>query len=102
MKPERPSPTCRSCGAAIRFVRGPAGKPIPVDREPDEELSNIIVEHGIATVLTTTQLVSAREAGYELYVSHFATCPSVDRHRRRDRAARAERREEAGQEVLFA
>lgn len=94
-------PTCRSCGAEIRFVRFANGRTMPVDREPDEELGNILVERGVAEVLTTTTQLLAVRAERPLYVSHFATCRYAKVHRRR-RARATATPEEAGQGALFA
>lgn len=96
------TPTCRSCGTPIRYVRGESGSWIPVDREPDEELGNMLVEGGVAEVLSTTQLAAARAEGYSLYVSHFATCPRAHVHRRRTSRSVAADREASGQGALFA
>lgn len=96
-----PVPTCRSCGAEIRFVRFANGRTMPVDREPDEELGNILVERGVAEVLTITTQLAAVRAERPLYVSHFATCRYAKVHRRRPTSSAAAKREEAGQGALF-
>lgn len=53
---------CRSCGASIVWLKTEAGKNMPVDAdtvdEGDEEFDN------------------------DKHVSHFATCPNSDKHRR--------------------
>ena len=101
VKPER-VPTCRSCGAEIRFLRAATGRPIPVDREPDADLGNGLIERGVATPITsTTQLVALRADGRDLYVSHFATCPRAHVHRRPAPTRAALEREGAGQGALF-
>jgi hypothetical protein len=90
---------CRSCGAPIRWaVSQASGKRIPLDVEPVDDGN--IVETGrthtsgapmvrylkksdrpifpsLALVVGGEQPVDAR------YVTHFATCPNADQHRRR-------------------
>lgn len=56
---------CRSCGAPIRFLESPAGngKKIPVDAETCDERDRYY----------------GKECGH---ISHFATCPAAQAHRR--------------------
>jgi len=67
-------PTCKSCGAEIIWAKTQKGKAIPLDPKPEKR---VVLEHpdgpmfdAVATVVDT-------------YVSHFATCPDADKHRRR-------------------
>lgn len=62
--------TCRSCGAAIVWVRmEPSGKRMPVDVD---SLGQRVVLDGSQT----------RGAMRLTGVSHFATCPHAAQHRR--------------------
>jgi hypothetical protein len=53
---------CRSCNAAIVWLKTSTGKNMPVDA---------------ATVLPTDQTFEPPR-----HVSHFATCPEADKHRK--------------------
>lgn len=82
---------CRSCGAEIGFIKTQNGKSMPVDAK-----SKWIAQdpEGIPFVLADGSVVKAKEvqcegyaeaskAGYQIgYVSHFATCPNADQHRK--------------------
>jgi hypothetical protein len=79
---------CRSCEAEIVWVKMVvSGKNMPLDADPDPEHGNIIVTkegYGIPlTSLTGPSRDAAKRCGVELRVSHFATCPNADQHRRR-------------------
>lgn len=56
------TPRCRSCGAAIVFLRTRAGKRIPVNAD--------------------TVAVGDCEFDHERHVSHFADCEQADRWRK--------------------
>lgn len=99
---ERTEPICESCGAEVTWVQlvkdGRAGKRMPVDRRPmhgrDPKRSLVVVnpETSRAIVLTDA-LVGSGEAqrwldkGARLHLSHFMTCSSAARHRRRNQTA---------------
>jgi hypothetical protein len=73
--------TCRSCGAAIRWLKiVPGGKSMPVDNEPHAEGNIIPGLGGTATVLSGAVLLAVRERKPDepLYRSHFATCPDAE------------------------
>ncbi len=64
-----PSPgKCRSCSADILWATTEAGKTIPLDVKPAPGLFSVD-ERGVA-----------RSA--KVYVSHFATCPNAQKHRK--------------------
>ena len=65
------SDRCRSCGAAIEWVKTPFGRALPLDAESTS--GNIRVDHGVAYVV---------KVGAGLRVSHFATCPQAAKHRK--------------------
>lgn len=74
---------CRSCHAAVIWARTEAGKPMPIDAEPRPDGNLIIVG-----TLEGSPLVKVDPPGLfddpstARYVSHFATCPNADEHRR--------------------
>ena len=74
---------CRSCGAEIRWEVTSAGKRIPLDPRPSPK-GNVYLEPGAPTVTVFGKLhADARSAmAGRLYLSHFATCPNADSHRR--------------------
>ena len=61
---------CRSCGAAIIWATTTAGKRMPLDPKP--------ISVAIGEGVTNGGTVEIRRG----YVSHFATCPSADQHRK--------------------
>jgi hypothetical protein len=63
---------CRSCGAAIVFLRTKGGKSIPVNA---------------ATVKPGEQVFDA-----EIHRTHFADCPNAKQHRQGAAHARAQER----------
>ena len=74
---------CRSCGARIRWIKTVAGKAMPCNATP------IRFERGGGpeTFVTPEGKVERGKRDHEGeltgYISHFATCPYADRHRRR-------------------
>ena len=78
-----PFPTCRSCGSQIIFIRTTAGKAMPCDPDP----INFERSGGPETFVTPEGKVERgkrRESGpLQGYISHFATCPFADKHRKR-------------------
>jgi hypothetical protein len=70
---------CKSCGAPIRWVKmAGSGKSMPLDDVPSAE-GTVSVERGVGHVLSGLAIVA-----YDgpLFVSHFATCPQANEHRR--------------------
>lgn len=65
-----PTSTCRSCGARIRWAQTAAGKRIPLDPTPEKRVT--------LDNYTGSEVAAVRDT----YVSHFATCPDADVHRR--------------------
>lgn len=84
--------TCSSCGEAIGWVvLAKSHQPHPVNLDPDDEEGTILYPGGFdkATQQTLGWPLRKKERKLltgrgELYVSHFATCPEADKHRRRD------------------
>jgi hypothetical protein len=73
------SGVCRSCGAAIIWTRTEADKRMPIDTEPVDR-GNLILKRGHGGQYWA--IVAADDTGPPRYVSHFATCPDADQHRR--------------------
>lgn len=65
---------CRGCGASIRWVVTPAGKPMPVDAR---ETTIVVVEELNAR---GDRVVGAPVRGH---VPHHITCPKADQFRKR-------------------
>ena len=79
--------TCRSCGAPIIFITSTKGHRIPCDAEPVTYWQN---QKGSAKIVTPNgEVIGAdlegdpQEATGIGYISHFATCPNANTHRRR-------------------
>jgi hypothetical protein len=66
--------TCRSCGAAIRWVRTDNDRRMPVDAEPVAG-GNVELEE-VDAVVTLAHYVEP-EPDVERYISRFATCPQA-------------------------
>lgn len=67
---------CQKCLAPIFWAKTPAGKAMPLDREPNLEKGNIYLEGEVARVITKEERAAWALAGTMpvLYLSHFATC----------------------------
>lgn len=61
--------TCRSCGAAIRWIVMVSGKRMPVDAKP-------------AKLIVLDDMPEPRGAVVDCWTSHFATCPNAAQHRK--------------------
>ena len=81
-------PECRSCGSSISWITTQSGKKMPVN---SEEVPFIPDEAGqVLAVSPDNELIRGRTCSesYEserwIYarLSHFATCPNADNHRR--------------------
>lgn len=67
---------CKSCGARFDWYRTAAGKAMPVEPEPRTDGNvKIDVVNNLATVVPAG-------SDYPLYLSHFASCPGANQHRR--------------------
>lgn len=62
--------TCKTCGAAIAWLKSENGKAFPIDLEPVDG-GNVLAFAGIAHVLKKNE---APSADTPRYVSHWATC----------------------------
>jgi hypothetical protein len=63
---------CRSCGAYIVWLKTKAGKNMPVDADSLDDV-DLEAEAGEMPLFDPS-------AGH---ISHFATCPNADQHRRK-------------------
>lgn len=78
---------CRSCGQRIRFIRMKSGKSMPVNERfvnyklAPEGKDRVVTPNG--EVVSYIVGVNVMEADGYGYVSHFATCPSANQHRRK-------------------
>ena len=83
--------TCKSCGAKIVWIKTQNGRSMPCNEEQVEYQKNY---RGSALIVTKDGEVArgniVKDSGSALapivdgigYVSHFATCPNADKHRR--------------------
>lgn len=77
---------CRSCDAKIEFVKTKKGNWMPVDPEyieynEAEEGDVLITDEGnLYTVDCSKDFPSVRGR-----ISHFATCPNADEHRKKNK-----------------
>jgi hypothetical protein len=74
---------CSSCGATINWAKTIKGRPIPLDPDPSPQGNVILSEEGTALVYRDPSAVAPRYANEPHYLSHFATCPNADTHRKR-------------------
>ena len=75
------SAKCRSCGAAILWVKTQSGKSMPVDAQPCED-GNVCVAtcEGGPTAFVPPEGTTISDA--TRHKSHFATCPNAATHRK--------------------
>lgn len=78
--------TCRSCGAPVTWAITASGKRMPVDPEPVEG-GNVVLHPALvpggsptATVMPPTD--DDPPPVFPRHLSHFATCPHANEHRR--------------------
>lgn len=77
---------CRSCGAEIKFIKLTTGKWNPVDPQK----RTLIEGDGNEVIVTESgEVIKGRFASLDDganrsgYISHFATCPNANQHRKR-------------------
>lgn len=75
--------SCKSCGAAVMFVKSEKGNTMCLNATPDPERGNVVVSrdsgHELARVLNLEHAKTVRALGNEVYLSHHATCPDAQR-----------------------
>lgn len=78
---------CETCKAPTRWAETDSGNWMMVDLRPSERGNLRLRERGTeapgVSRLGTSEAQRAREAGEDLYIAHFATCPDAAQHRRR-------------------
>ncbi|MDE6053237.1 MAG: hypothetical protein K2G55_05645 [Lachnospiraceae bacterium] len=78
---------CKNCGHRIIFIRMKSGKSMPVNEQlvnyklEDKGKDKIVTPEG--DVVSCISGVDASEADGYGYVSHFATCPNAQKHRKK-------------------
>lgn len=93
---------CNSCHQPIQWARSSAGRSIPFDLEPvdgdtkgamallgsrafnRDEAITLVSQREAVSMVRARQILD--EAG-DWHISHFATCPNADQHRRAKPAA---------------
>jgi len=84
-------PECRSCGAWITWVVMPSGKAMPVNSEEipfliDESSDHLAItpDGEVVRGRTCSESYEPEEGQRWVYarLSHFATCPEADKHRK--------------------
>lgn len=78
-------PNCRSCGAEIKFIKLKSGKWNPVD-----PIKRTMIEGAGKEILVTESgevvhgMFASLDEGANRsgYISHFATCPNANMHRK--------------------
>ena len=75
---------CKSCGANIIWLPTENGKSMPCDATPipyvDDPAGSLLLVTNSGNVVRARADATSDKFGY---VSHFATCPNADKHRRR-------------------
>jgi hypothetical protein len=70
-------PNCKSCGAEIIWATTGKGNAIPLDAKP---------EHRFVIVPLMGHPENLRAEYIKTYISHFATCPQAEQHRKKPRS----------------
>lgn len=78
---------CKSCGAEIMWIQTVNGKPMPCDPKPipfvEDKTGSLTLVTKDGRVVRAKADASSDEFGY---VSHFATCPNANQHRKKTKA----------------
>lgn len=87
---------CRSCGAEIIWIKTAGGKAMPCNAQPvsyraippiPKDVEQLCGNGPVMTLVTPDGRIARGtfDPGSDKigYVSHFATCPAADQHRRR-------------------
>lgn len=75
---------CRSCGEEIIWIKMKSGKAMPCDVKPIPYRESF--SGGMKLVTPAGDVISGNYDGTSdnfAYISHFATCPNADQHRRK-------------------
>ena len=74
---------CNSCGAPIRWAETTNGRRMPVNAEPDPDGNVVLLYPSPGAALA--MIVDPGQTTLDdapRYLSHFATCPNADQHRK--------------------
>jgi hypothetical protein len=71
---------CRSCGQKVQWVMTEKGRRMPVDLQP-VYAGNIILKDRSGNV--PLAIYVKPDPQFKRYISHFATCPSADKWRKK-------------------
>lgn len=89
-----PLQRCRSCGAAVIWVSTPKST-MPVNADPDADRGNVVLsstpgttERPRAAIYATPAAAAQAAPPHGRYLSHFATCPGADKHRKQPKRGR--------------
>jgi hypothetical protein len=81
---------CKSCGSEIIWIKMKSGKSMPCNPRGIHYRKQVHGDKGCMLTLVTSdgnvvvgQVCDEDESELFGYVSHFATCPNADRHRKR-------------------
>ena len=79
-----PVSRCSSCGAKIRWAVTDSGRRMPINPDPDE-LGNLYVWRSVDGGLRACSVFAQGgfPSGAKRAMSHFATCPDAEKHRKR-------------------
>lgn len=80
---DAPEPArCRTCRAPIMWaVSAKTGSRMPLDRDPVDN-GNVVLDGNRASYLSKADAAAPNLLGEARYVSHFATCPQAQAHRK--------------------
>lgn len=80
---------CKSCGAEIIWVKMRSGKSAPCNPEPIHYRKFVHNIENMLVLVTPEGDVTPGEACEDSdlfgYISHFATCPYANKHRKREK-----------------
>jgi hypothetical protein len=97
-----PAKRCKHCGTLIRVVETAPGKWTPVDARPSRLNGQVVLlADAKAELLSNADARQRRDAGEDLHVVHWDTCPG-SRAARADRAIEARRPRESPKAVKAA
>ncbi len=79
-------PNCRSCGANIKWVKTQRGKNMPIDVESIDPAAasdgDFIVSQDGQVIKVGSERAPEIDTNKTWHISHFATCPNADAHRK--------------------
>ena len=70
--------SCKSCGAPIFYVASERGNNMPLNSKPEKR---VVLTNEAGYLVKNASEVSVGRV-VDVYISHFATCPNANKHRR--------------------